>query len=102
MAVQWGTNSLGARQAAGWFFIRPKASGFLPVLSVMPLSPSFTDGHWSFDEGFTSISFPILNELGISTMWTQLSDDGSNLIYFIVVMNFSNSPIEYAFLEADL
>jgi hypothetical protein len=102
MAIQWGNHSLGPRQVAGWFFSRPVASGFLPVLSVMPLSPSFTDSQWSIQIDLQSTSFPIYNELGVSTIWVQLSDDGSTLTYFMTVMNFSNNPIEYAFLEADL
>jgi hypothetical protein len=72
----------------------------------VPLNPSFTDAQWS-DEGtgpwgLFGISFPIQNQLGISTIWSKLSDDGTTLIYYMVVLNFSNSTIEYAFLEANL
>jgi len=42
------------------------------------------------------------NELGISTTWSQLSNDGSTVFYFMVVTNNSNNTVEYAFLEADL
>jgi len=102
MAVEWGSNSLGPRQSAGWSFARPVASGFLPVISVRPLSPSFTDNHWSFPIGLNVAYYPFFNQLGVSTLWSQLSDDESYLIYYVVVSNFSNSTIEYAFLEADL
>ena len=44
MAAEWGSNSLGAGQLHGWYFVRPVAQGFLPIISVRPLSPSFTDG----------------------------------------------------------
>jgi hypothetical protein len=103
MAAQWGSHSLAARSTAGWYFTRPAADGFLPVLAVRPLTPSFTDpGGWGFLETFDSFSFPTKNQLGISTIWVQLSDDGSMLIYYMLVMNFSRSTIEYAFLESDL
>ena len=99
MAAQWGANSLSPHDSHGWFFVRPAGSNFLPVLSVMPLSPSFTPGSWQFS-GLSS--FPVWDELGVSTIWSKLSDDGQNLVYYLVVMNGSNSTIEYAFLEADL
>jgi hypothetical protein len=35
-------------------------------------------------------------------MWSQLSDDLANVVYFLVVENRSNNVVEYAFLEADL
>jgi hypothetical protein len=98
MATQWGNNSLAPGAAHGWFFARARQDGFLPVLSVMPLSPSFTDSSW-FGGG---VSYPFLNELGISTTWSQLSNDENTLVYFLVVSNLSNNTIAYAFLEADL
>jgi len=76
----------------------PNTTGFLPVLSVIPTSPSFTDVLWS---GSAS-SNPWMNELGISTTWSQLSNDGSTLVYFMIVTNNSNNTVEYAFLETDL
>jgi hypothetical protein len=97
MASQWGNNSLAPGASAGWFFARPNLTGFLPVLQVMPLTPSFTDNLWYV----ASDGYPYLNELGVSTTWSQLSDDLSNLTYFMVVKNNSNSVVEYAFLEAD-
>lgn len=98
MAAQWGNNSLAPGASAGWFFARPAAGGFLPILSVMPLSPTFTGNQW-FGGGS---NYPFLNEVGISTTWSQLSDDSSTLLYFLVVSNNSNNTISYAFLEADL
>lgn len=99
MAAQWGANSLAPGQSAGWFFARSNQHGFLPVLQVMPLSPSFTNpGLWNLTSG----GYPYENQLGISTIWTQLSDDASTLVYYMVVQNKSNNTIEYAFLEADL
>jgi hypothetical protein len=98
MAAQWGNNSLAPGASAGWFFARPAATGFLPVLSVMPLSPSFTGNQWSGGGN----NYPYFNELGLSTTWSQLGDDSANVLYFLVVSNNSNNTISYAFLEADL
>jgi hypothetical protein len=98
MATQWGSNSLAPGSSAGWYFVRNKATGFLPVLQVMPLSPSFTSGLWNLTSG----GYPYWNQLGISTIWSQLTNNGQSLVYFMVVQNNSNSTIEYAFLEADL
>jgi hypothetical protein len=98
MAAQWGNNSLAPGATAGWFFARSKATGFLPVLQVMPMSPSFTNSGWSV----AGDGYPSENELGISTIWSQLSNDESTLIYYMVVMNRSSNTVEYAFLESDL
>jgi hypothetical protein len=98
MAAQWGVNSLAPGKSAGWFFGRSKATGFLPVLQVMPLSPSLTSDLWNISSG----GYPSWNELGVSTIWSQLSDDQSSLVYFMVVQNNSKNIIEYAFLETDL
>lgn len=97
MAAQWGSNSLGPGGQAGWFFARGNSAGFLPYLSVIPTSPSFTPNWWNV----AGDGYPSWNELGISTQWSQLSDDGSTLLYFLVVENNSNNTIEYSFLEAD-
>jgi len=97
MAAQWGNNSLAAGKSAGWAFVRNKDTGFLPVLQVTPLSPSFTSSVWSI-----AFDYPLVNQLGISTIWSQLTDDSQFLVYYMVVQNLSNSTIEYAFLEADL
>jgi hypothetical protein len=103
MATQWGNNTLGAGRTASWSFTRNAASGFMPVLHVMPLTPSFDgDGsfYWTkFDDG---IALPTTPQLGVSTIWVQLSNDRSQLIYRMMVMNFSSSTIEYAFLESDV
>lgn len=64
----------------------------------MPLSPSLTDGLWSITSG----GYPYWNQLGVSTIWSQLSNDLNNVVYFMVVQNNSNNAVEYAFLEADL
>ena len=98
MASQWGTHSIASGQSAGWYFVRNKEEGFLPVLQVMPLSPSFDSGEWALTSG----GYPYVNQLGISTIWSQLSDDLQNLIYHMVVQNNSSNTIEYAFLESDL
>lgn len=96
MAAQWGSNSLGPNQSTGWYFVRANSAGFLPYLSVIPTSPSFTGGLWWFNNGY-----PVWNELGISTQWSQLTNDESLLVYFLVVTNNSNNTVEYSFLEAD-
>ena len=99
MAAQWGNNSLAPGTSAGFYFVRAKETGFLPVLQVMPLSPSDTDAKWFLTSG----GYPAETELGISTIWSQLTNDLiPNVVYFMVVQNNSNSIVEYAFLEADL
>jgi hypothetical protein len=102
MAVQWGNNTLAGGEVAGFYFVRPVAAGFLPIISVLPVSPSFTPDGFSVDVGLTSVTFPFYNQLGVSNMWSQMTDDGINLVYSIVVMNFSNNTVGFAFVEADL
>jgi hypothetical protein len=103
MATQWGSNTLGPGQVAAWFFVRPVAWGFLPVLSVIPLTPTFSD-----DSSMQAIidldrmSFPVIGQIGTSTIWSKLSNDGTQLVYFMMVMNFSRATIQYAFVEADV
>lgn len=98
MASQWGSHSLAPGSSAGWFFVRNKETGFLPVLQVMPMSPSFASGTWALTSG----GYPYVNQLGISTIWSQLSNDETELIYHMVVQNNSRDIIEYAFVETDL
>ncbi|MFZ0088275.1 MAG: hypothetical protein WAL63_02125 [Solirubrobacteraceae bacterium] len=97
MASEWGSHSLSPGASAGWFFSRPNLPGFLPVLQVMPLNPSFAHGEWNLTSG----GYPTVNQLGISTIWSQLSDDLTTASYQMVVQNNSNEILEYAFLEAD-
>jgi len=97
MATQWGSHTLGSGESAGWYFVRPVTPGFLPIISVLPLTPSFTN-----PGQFWQYYFPFVNQLGIGTIWSQLTDDGTQLKYYLFVMNRSNYPIEYAFVEADL
>jgi hypothetical protein len=98
MASQWGTNSIAPGASAGWFFARTNQEGFLPVLQVMPLTPSFTNpSGWRLTSG----GYPYENQLGISTIWSQLSDDLKTVFWLMVVQNNSNNTVEYAFLEAD-
>jgi hypothetical protein len=98
MAAQWGNNSLAPGASAGWFFARTAPAGFLPIISVKPLTPSFTNSA-SFGGG---TNYPFFNQLGVSTIWSQLSNDGSTTFYFLVVINNSNNTVSYAFVEADL
>jgi hypothetical protein len=56
---------------------------------------------FNFQEGLTSVTFPVDTQLGVSTMWSHVTNDGTYLVYSIMVMNFSNSTVEYAFVEAD-
>jgi len=107
MASEWGHNSLAPGQAAGWFFSRPAQRGFLPVISVRPTSPDFTPGAgWSYvgvgDLGLEGISFPQFLHLGVSTLWSSLSPDGNENVYYLLVINDGNQTVEYAFVEADL
>lgn len=99
MAAQWGSNSLAPGGIAGWFFARANTPGFLPVLQVMPLSPSLTNpSGWHLTSG----GYPVQNQLGVSTIWSQLSDDSSTVFWLMIVQNNSSNTIEYAFLETDL
>jgi hypothetical protein len=98
MATEWGNNSIGPGQSVGWFFSRSNRTEFLPVLQVMPLSPSFTGGEWALTGG----GYPYFNQLGVSTTWSELTDDLQNLVYHLIVQNNSANTIEYAFLEGDL
>ncbi len=106
MASEWGLNSLASGQAAGWTFTRAATPGFLPVISVRPLSPDFTGSEWSYvgagDFGLQGISFPLWTHLGVSTIWSNMSDDLTENVYYLVVVNFGNQTVEYAFVEADL
>lgn len=98
MATHWGSNSLAPGSSQGWFFARDNTEGFLPYISVIPTSPSFTPATWSLTSG----GYPFFTELGISTQWSQLSGDlVHQLLYFIVVQNNSNNTVEYSFVEAD-
>jgi hypothetical protein len=103
MATQWGNHTLGSGQTAAWFFVRNAASNFLPVLYVMPLTPSFdSDNSFYWTSFLDGIALPITPQLGVTTIWVQLSNDSSQLIYSMMVMNYSSNTIEYAFLESDL
>lgn len=92
MAITVATASLGSNQSHGWR-LGPFAPNTLAYMAAIPTSPSFTPSNWSLtDPG----GYPYWNQLGISTQWSQLSDDGSNLTQLITVQNNSNSTIEYA------
>ena len=98
MATEWGNNSLAPGASHGWNFVRANVPGFQPVLQVVPLTPSNTGNLWyKASDGYT-----YLNQLGVSTIWSQLSADLKTVLYFMVVTNNSNSTLEYAFLEGDL
>lgn len=97
MAAQWGNNWLGPGQSAAWFFGRSVTHNVLVELSVIPLSPSFTPANWSY-QGF----YAIWNQLGHSPQFAQLSNDGKSIVYYMVVQNFSNNWMSYAFLETDV
>ncbi|MGA7081319.1 MAG: hypothetical protein WBQ43_16240 [Terriglobales bacterium] len=104
MANQVGNFSLQSGQSQLFHFTAPKTTGFLPVISVAPLTPSFTDAQGSYTPlGLSSgISFPLINQLGITNLWMRLSDDSSTVNYYALVMNFSDSTVEFAFLEGSL
>jgi hypothetical protein len=103
MAAQWGRNSLAAGASANWYFVRAAHDGFLPVISVVSLTPSFSGGDMTHVETYTSVSFPISPAgLTVSTVCNKMTDDGQSIVYFLKVMNFSKSTIVYAFVEADL
>ncbi|WP_144144785.1 hypothetical protein [Paraburkholderia sp. BCC1884] len=103
MATEWGNNTIGAGQLQGWAFSLPTEPGLLPVISVRPLTPSFNgDGsfHWSISP--TSLSFPTEAQLGVSTLWSQMSNDQRTITYYLLVMNFSRATVSYAFVESNL
>ena len=98
MATEWGNNSLAPSASHGWNFVRANVPGFQPVLQVVPLTPSNTGNLWyKASDGYT-----YLNQLGVSTIWSQLSADLKTVLYFMVVTNNSNNIVEYAFVESDL
>ncbi len=107
MAIQFGRNSLGPGQRQAWSFTRQITHNFLPVISVVPLTPSDTEppswhAYGTGYDGLQGISFPLFNQLGVSTIWSQINDYTSIVTYYIAVFNNSNNTIEYAFVEADL
>lgn len=103
MATEWGNNTIGSGQLQGWSFSRAAQPGLLPVISVRPLTPSFTNDngfHWS--SSLTSMSFPTETQLGVSTLWSQMSNDQTTITYYLLVINYSSSTLSYAFVESDL
>ena len=103
MSTQWGNNTLGAGQVAGWSFGREAVDNDLAVLSIRPLSPSFSnDGSWYFQTFDDGVSVPTMNQIGALRIWVQLSDDEQTLVYYMQVFNYSNNTISYAFLESHL
>jgi hypothetical protein len=103
MAAQWGHNSLAAGTTAGWYLTAQVTNGFLPVISVTPLSPNF-DGLLSMYslQTLDSVSYPVTNALSASNLWSAMSPDGTEVNYHFMVFNFSGDTVEYAFVEAIL
>lgn len=91
------TASLGSNQSFGWR-LGPFSPGTLVYMAVIPVSPSFTSSNWFLTSG----GYPYWNQLGISTQWSQLSNDGSSLTQFITVQNNSGSTIEYSLVYTTL
>jgi hypothetical protein len=110
MAIQWGTNSLSPGGYVHHYFVRNVEEGRLTVLSVMPLSPSFTDAeitpfiglHSVFTPPSNWVPLPEFNQLGVSGIWVQMTDDLKHIVYHMAVVNCSNSKVVYALLEAEL
>ena len=106
MASQWGSNTVGpGGNSIQWCLTRPNTPNVLPVLSFVPLSPSFTSLNESFIYKIDSgpvMSFPVIGEVGMSTTWIKLSDDSRTFYYFLSAYNFSSQIVEFAFLEANL
>ena len=101
MAIQFGNNTVNGCSTQGWVFQTPAGPGTMPILSVMPLSPSFSGAsEFIFSQvgGFFEDCFPVVQQLGTSALWTKLTDDGSTLLYFLLVVNFSDNPVDYAFV----
>jgi hypothetical protein len=103
MANQWGNNTLGPGQNAGWYFIREAVDNDLAVLSIRPLSPSLNnDGTYYFTQFDDGISVPVMKQIGSLQIWVQLSDDEQSLVYQMQVFNYSDNTISYSFLESHL
>jgi len=112
MANQWGSNSLAPGEMAWYYMLYPYEGGFLPILQVIPTSPSLTEpdicdwteiipGDHGFLQNSPSNSYLFMNQLGYSTNWVKMSDDQSWLIHYVLVQNNSQNPIDFAFLESD-
>jgi hypothetical protein len=99
MATEFGSNSLAPHGSIFFFFAKPGITkNFLPYISVIPTSPSFTPG----EAGASAAGLPeAINQLGASPVWSRLSDDASGITYYISVQNNSNSTVEFSFVEAD-
>ena len=98
MATEFGTNSLAPHGSVFFFFAKGVTKNFLPYISVIPTSPSFTPG----EAGASAAGLPeAINQLGASPVWSRLSDDASGITYYISVQNNSNSTVEFSFVEAD-
>jgi len=99
MATEWGTNSLAPHGSIFFFFNKPGITkNFLPYISVIPTSPSFTPAA----EGASASGLPpAINQLGASPVWSRLFDNASGITYYISIQNNSNSTVEFSFVEAD-
>jgi hypothetical protein len=108
---QWGSITLAAGQTLAVAFDYGRVvPGFLPVISVVPLTPTFQNINWTIVPtagsgpdaigSQTSLSFPVANTIGCTALWPILSNDKLRMTYNIVVMNWSPIPLEFAFVDA--
>jgi hypothetical protein len=97
MPVKLGSTSIEPGTSQGWS-VGTRDMGLVAVFVANAVSPSFTDARWFLTTG----GYPFYNQVGISTTWTQLSDDESILTYHVLVQNNSNSVVEYDLFGIEL
>jgi hypothetical protein len=91
-------------EITAWFRVKRRITtsftrqrlAFLPVLSVRPLTPSFTVA------AAPHPGYEVWNQLFVGNLYSQMSDDGSQTIYYLTVANFSSNTVSYTFVEGDL
>jgi hypothetical protein len=92
MAFVWGPQTLGGggNQSANFGLNYAASSDLLPYISVVPTEATFAQGGQWYSGGF-----PVFGMLGVSTQWSELSNDGKTLTFWINVMNNGNNPVEF-------
>lgn len=85
----WGSHSLGVSSCTTWHADRTGGAGFLPIVSVNPLTPG--------------VRVPLDNSSGdFAPTWVvKLNSDGSRS-YFFQMCNWGPTKVKYEFIEADV
>jgi hypothetical protein len=72
MATEFGSNSLASGGSIFFFLAKSVTENFLPYISVIPTSPSFTPG----EAGASAAGLPeAINQLGASPVWSRSQED---------------------------